>query len=299
MAKFDARRVASTGPIEVVIPAEIAFDIDALFEARNHLRARRTSRLLFRRRHQVEARTAVSSRNRPADQGSGPGGLALAHIAGARYRNHVVRRAGSFAHRCSRVRRLLRVRAAVSTLHGRRLPGDLHQLRDRGKPMLVDDVTCSVGTSARPSPGNVDALVRVAHAVSSPWVSTPPECGPAAGRIGWNRGSRISSPRRRQRQAFARWRATFACSGTRSAWTSRWRQASTTCSPARPRCPTGNYSRRWQRRRTACCYAICITSGAERAQWGTAAARGHGCPSSRARVRDPPRRWAGTRRLPP
>lgn len=32
MAKFDARRVASTGPIEVVIPAEIAFDIDALFE---------------------------------------------------------------------------------------------------------------------------------------------------------------------------------------------------------------------------------------------------------------------------
>lgn len=61
---------------------------------------------------------------------------------------------------------------AVSTLHGRRLPGDLHQLRDRGKPMLVHDVTCSVGTSARPSPGDVDALVRVAHAVSSPWVST-------------------------------------------------------------------------------------------------------------------------------
>lgn len=61
---------------------------------------------------------------------------------------------------------------ATSTLRGRRLPGDLDLLRARGKPMLVHDVTCSVGTTARPRASDVDALARVADAVSSPWVST-------------------------------------------------------------------------------------------------------------------------------
>ena len=37
MTDFDFRRAASHGPVEVTIPAEVAFDIDALFEVQRSI----------------------------------------------------------------------------------------------------------------------------------------------------------------------------------------------------------------------------------------------------------------------